>query len=224
MAVVAHAHTTLSNVKSFLGITGTSNDALLEKLIDNITEWVEGQLSGRRIKKTTYTNELHDGGEHDIFLFNWPIIQPPTLIAEFRSGPLDNPTFQAFQTNAFFVYEKAGFVHFLGRTPGRHFHGGFGGIGAGSVGTPSLGAGHQNLRFTFDAGFTKIPDDLELLAKQLVAKEFGQKQSQGKVVEAVEGTRIEWAGIGRRDVRITLTHEQQLVLSRYKRHNVGQNL
>lgn len=213
---VAHALTTRAKVKSYLGITDASNDTLLEELIDNVTEWIEGQLGGRRIKLTSYVDEEHDGGEQDIFLFNFPIAASPVLTGSFRTGPIETPTFQAFKVNDFVVYLKAGFVHFFARTPG--------GETIGVPGTTSKGS--LNIRFTYDAGFATIPDDLELLAKQLVATLFQRRNAQGIKKETVEGSSIEYRSPGDENDGLTeegLTGVQKSVLDRYKRHNVGQN-
>lgn len=211
MAVVAHALTTLAKVKLYLNISDTTNDTLLEQLIDNITEFVEGQLGGRRIKETVRTNEEHDGGEQDIFLDHWPVKETPALTAEFRTGPISNPTFQDFTADSFIVYPKGGFVHFFARTPGGE-----------TIGVPgSFGKGSRNLRFTYTAGFAAIPDDLELIAKQLVAKVFQRRTAQGIKSEAVEGSKIEYnvSDI----VKDDLSESQQAVLKRYRRYHVGEN-
>lgn len=220
MAVLPQALTTKADVKRFLDITVATDDTLLEQLIDNVTEWVEGMLGGRRIKETTYTDELHDGGEHDIFLPNFPITDTVTLVAEFRSGTIANPTFTAFTANDFIVYKNSGVVHFFARTPGRHLHDRFG-----FERSPKFEPGNQNLRFTFSAGFDTIPLDLELLAKQLVSLILDRRKAQNIKKETVEGTSIEYGGISSGASAVTLlTAEQKDVIRRYKRHNFGQNL
>ena len=211
MPVVAHALTTLSNVKLFLGITGTNDDALLEELIDKTTALVETFLGGRRIKLTTYVDELHDGGDYDVYLDNWPIAQSPAPTLEFRSGQVSSPTFQAFDANSFVIYFQSGFIHFFARTPGRTLR---------SDGV--IEPGNRNLRFTFDAGFAVIPDDIELVAKQVVGAIFNKRNSQGVKRESVEGTSIEY--FGDEQFNKLLSDEQRAVLDRYTRLNVGQNL
>jgi len=225
MAVVAHALTNRAKVKSYLGITDASNDSLLEELIDNVTEWVEGQLGGRRIKETPYVDEEHDGGEQDIFLNNWPVKATPTLTASFRTGTIESPIFQDFTANDFIVYNNAGFVHFFARTPGGER------VGAhGIVDVPrfhgEVTKGSLNLRFTYTAGFATIPDDLELLAKQLVATLFQRRNAQGIKKETVEGSSIEYRSPGDENEGLSiegLTGVQKAVIDRYTRHNVGQN-
>lgn len=211
MAIVPQALTTLAAVKQFLGITTATDDALLEALIDNVTELIEGFMGGRRIKEAVYIDELHDGGDFDIFLDNWPIKAAPALAAEFRTGTIANPTFQLFTENDFEVYNLSGFVHFFGRTPGKTLRG-----------DGLVTGGTRNLRFNYTAGFATIPLDIELVAKQLVAGIFTKRNSQGVKKESVEGTSIEYFTDDQ--VSALLTDEQRAVIDRYTRQSFGQNL
>ena len=52
MATIAYALTTKEKVKEFLGITGTTNDALIDSLINYITDFIESYVGGRRFKET----------------------------------------------------------------------------------------------------------------------------------------------------------------------------
>lgn len=211
MAVVAFALTTLASVKLYLGITNTDDDALLEQLIDQITDQIESLMGGRRIKTTTFVEEEHDGGEQDIFLRNWPIAGSPVLTAEFQVGPEDAPEFTAFKVNDFKVYNASGFVHFFARTPGGE-----------TFGESQLRRkGSLNLRFNYTGGFDEIPNDIVLLANQLVGKAFERRNAQGIKSEQVEGSKIEYK-TGDGDMG-DLTKTQKDTISKFKRHNVGQN-
>ena len=222
MAVVSYALTTLAAVKEFLSITDSSQDALLESLIDSVTDTIEGMLGGRRIAKETHANELHDGGEDKVFLKNWPIFESPTIVVERRSGTISNPNFVAFTVDEFVVYEDAGYLQFFGRTPGRHLHNNDNTL----LATPQLSGGHRNIRVTYDAGFTEIPHDLELLANQLVSSAFNRRTSVGIKKESVEGASVEYFGEQQSTQVHTslLTLEQKGVINKYRRYNVGQNL
>ncbi len=220
--VVSYALTTLASVKEFIGITDTSSDARLESLIDMITDQIEGMCGGRRFALETHTNELHDGGEDKVFVENFPIASSPTLVVERRSGTISNPTFVEFKVDEFVVYEKAGYIQFFGRTPGTHFHNN----DAALLATPTRTAGHRNIRVTYDAGFTVIPFDLELLANQMVSSAFNRASSVGIKKESVEGASVEYFGEQQSTQTHTslLTLEQQMVINKYRRYNVGQNL
>ncbi len=199
MAVLPQALTTLAAVKEYLGISSVTNDALLESLIDNFTELIENLMGGRRIKETAYVDEEHDGGEQDIFAFNWPIATSPALVAEFRTGTLAAPNFQAFTVEDFIVYTEGGYVHFFAKSP----------------------RGARNIRLTYTAGFAIIPLDIDLLAKELVAKEFNRRKSLGILRERTEGTEVEYANT---QTQQAMTPSQQATIDKYTRYNVGQNL
>ncbi len=223
MAVVTYALTTLASVKEFLGITDSSKDALLESLIDSISDQIESMCGGRRFAKETQTNELHDGGEDKVFVESFPVDQSSNvLVVERRSGTISNPTWVAYKVDEFVVYEKAGYIQFFGRTPGNHFHNN----DATLLATPTLSAGHRNIRVTYDAGFTIIPFDLELLANQMVASAFNRSSSVGIKKESVEGASVEYFGEQQSTQVHTslLTLEQKMVINKYRRYNVGQNL
>jgi len=55
MSVISNALTSLALVKQFLGITTSTNDALLENLINYVSTFIETSCGKRRFLKTTYT-------------------------------------------------------------------------------------------------------------------------------------------------------------------------
>jgi len=78
MSVAAASLITLDQLKTYLGPTfaaaaDTSNDALLESLIDSVSEWFNSHI-GRTLAKTTYTNVYFDGpGKPTLRLPNGPV-------------------------------------------------------------------------------------------------------------------------------------------------------
>ena len=199
MPVLPQALTTLAAVKEYLGITDNNSDDLLESLIDNFTELIENLMGGRRIKETAFVDEEHDGGEQDVFAFNLPIKTSPALTASFRTGTLAAPVFQDFTVEDFIVYPDGGFIHFFGKTPG----------------------GSRNISISYTAGFDPIPLDIDLLIKEMIAKEFNRRKSPGILRERVEGTEIEYANT---QTQQAITPTQQATIDKYTRYNVGQNL
>jgi len=72
--VDSYALTDLTDVKAHMGITGTANDALLNRLINVASDQLE-QYFNRRFKTRSYTMEMQDGdGTSDVMVDNWPII------------------------------------------------------------------------------------------------------------------------------------------------------
>jgi len=72
MPVKTTALTSLVNVKQYLGISSSDDDALLENIINRATDWVESYCD-RKFKQRTYY-EWHDGsGGRQLRLDNWPV-------------------------------------------------------------------------------------------------------------------------------------------------------
>lgn len=80
MSVAAPSLITLDQLKLYLGPNvGTTNDALLELLIDNVSEEFNRRL-GRTLAKTTYTSLALDGDHEEILeLPNWPAVSVTSI-------------------------------------------------------------------------------------------------------------------------------------------------
>ena len=65
----------LSDVKAYMGITTTSDNTLLDMLIDQASNIIKNEL-GTDVCATTYTNEVYSGdGTNTLMLDNYPIIE-----------------------------------------------------------------------------------------------------------------------------------------------------
>ena len=72
MAVGPYALTSLSNLKSWLGITASTDDAVLERAIDRATSRIESYLE-RNIKERSYAEWRSGAGVDTIRLHQWPV-------------------------------------------------------------------------------------------------------------------------------------------------------
>jgi hypothetical protein len=72
MAVGTYALTSLSNLKSWLGITASTDDAVLERAIDRATSRIESYLE-RNIKERSYAEWRSGAGVDTIRLHQWPV-------------------------------------------------------------------------------------------------------------------------------------------------------
>jgi len=186
----AYALTTLDAVKALLGITGSSDDAVLTHLINAATDWIERVTGQRRFKQTTHTNELFDGnGSHNLFTRNYPNVSITLL--EKRTSP---SAFETIASAKYYVDPVIGRILLDERTE----------------------RGAANYRITYIAGYATIPTDLEQLCIKLVVDEFNSRSGGGGITQESLGEySVTFADTGLlTDPFITKT------VNAYKRHPV----
>ena len=209
MANLPYAITTTSKVKTHLGISVSTYDAVIDTIVNSVTDFIEGYCN-RRFLETTYTNEIYDGGEpnqvggfrNKIMLKQFPVSSVTTV--EYMSGSYSSPVWNTLSANFWLLMAKAGYIQSL---------------------AGNFARGFQNIRVTYVAGFkidftsnateidpTKhtLPADITLVATQLAAKAYDKRFSEGKEREIVEGSQIVWLN--------ELTVEQKSVLDGYVKH------
>lgn len=81
MAVGTYALTSLANLKSWLGITASTDDTVLERAIDRATSRIESYLE-RNIKSRSYSEWRSGANVDTIRLYQWPV----TEVANVFSG------------------------------------------------------------------------------------------------------------------------------------------
>jgi len=174
MTALAYALTSVANVKTYLGISVSTYDALLEDMVDACTEWIEKYIGGRRIFDDAATTEYHDGAELgltkcSIFLKRWPINSVTGIY--YRTGDYDSPTWNVYDAgNDYILNSTTREIYFPGGLP----------------------VGVQNIKVVYRGGFTVVPDDISFACKKLVAKEFERRKAQGITTESVGGMSISW--------------------------------
>lgn len=174
MAVVSYALTTLVQLKAHLDITASTWDTVLEQMIDGATDYIESMCGQRRFKSTTYTAKLFDGSPasdrciRSIYLPHLPVTAVATV--EYNIGTPSNPSWQEFLDDDWIFYEDRGEIRFASDLP----------------------VGRQNIRITYTAGYSTIPQDLEQLCIRLASREWNKRKSQGMSNENVGGMSINW--------------------------------
>lgn len=139
-ALNSWALTTEADVKESLGITGTSQDNLIRRKINQATDMIEafcGKNNGQHFASTTYTNEEYDGtGTNQLILRNAPVISLSNF-SERNTTENDND-WTTIESRDYFVDLTAGVIDCrFGILP------------------------YWNLyKVTYVAGFTTIPSDL----------------------------------------------------------------
>lgn len=197
--------TTTAKVKTLLGITSATNDALIDQLVMWATDFIEG-YTNRTFKEATYSNEIYDGGEpnqsggfrNKLMLKNFPV--SAVSVVEYMSGSYSAPTWNTLSADYWVLYGDEGYIQSL---------------------AGNFARGFKNYRTSYTAGYKidftneltsthTLPFDITMLATQLVAKIYDKRFSEGKSNETVEGQAISW--------RSELAPEQKSVLDSYTKN------
>lgn len=196
--MIDYTLTQTSDVKEYLNITGSTYDALIEKLVYGVSEYLQSYLGGRGLKEVART-EYYDGGTSILSLRQYPVASVASL--SYKSGTNDSPTWNLIPTNNYDVDTRSGLIK-----------------------NATLPSGTENIKVVYTAGYKidfanrytaanhTLPHDLSMIATQLVAKVFDTRFSQGKINESVEGQSVNWT--------YSLTDEMKVVLSRYSQGRI----
>ena len=198
--IYTFALTTVARVKDRLGITVSTNDAEILRLINAVTDLIEGE-TGRRFMYGTVTSEVHEiRGVNDMIPIKQAPINTITSI-EYSTGIGSNRTWVTLDTS---LYEKMG----DGKSGLIKVWGG-------------LGRGINAVRVTYTGGYKiawsaagdnnthTLPADLTDLAERLVTKYWKRREAEGKSSEGIANASIQW--------RSDLEKADQQILDRHRR-------
>lgn len=197
--IYPHALTTVQRVKDRLAITVSGNDAVLLRLINAVTDLIEGE-TGRRFLRSTVANELHEiRGANDMV----PVKQPPLVSIsslEYSIGIGSNRSWVALDSSMYEIMGdgKSGLIKVWG----------------------GLGRGVNSVRVTYIGGYLidwanygntthTLPADLTDLAERLVTKYWKRREAEGKSQEGINAASIQW--------RSDLEKADQQILDRHRR-------
>lgn len=168
------AFTTLTEVKTFLGITGTDDDARITALIPPTEAFIE-KLLGICIEKRTGIEEFHDGrARREQILDCRPVIQVTNL----NDDPNRVwPTGTDIQASRYTVNKGAGVVALDPFDPDFPI-----------TGIPGVfQIGNRNVRVTYDAGYepADVPPDLKYLVALFIAGALNADDKAGLASETI---------------------------------------
>jgi len=110
MAINNNGLTTVARVKSFIGITVADYDTLLERLINQVSDFVE-HYCDRTFIETANSNELYDGtGTDKLFLKNFPVSSTATFTLEKRNSNQNVSSWSSIDSELFFVDYTTGII------------------------------------------------------------------------------------------------------------------
>lgn len=196
-----HALTTKARVKDLIGISNTNFDSVFDRLINSVTDFIEGYCS-RRFKETTYTNEVYSIENHNeeyLILKQSPVTSLTKL--EYSVGLPSSKGWTEYAADDYEVMND-------GKNGMIRVHGG-------------LYKGTNTARATYVAGYKinwtnagdssthTLPADLTSIAERMVIKLFKRREAEGKDSEGFNGSTVSWLK--------TLLDEDKAVLNRYTR-------
>lgn len=177
MSTLANALTTTAKVKTYLGITDSASDSVIELLINQATMFIENYCGGRKFLSQAYVDIVDTRNTDKLFFEQYPV----TALTEvaYRSGTISAPVWIAYSVENYLLYAKAGYVKFFMTLPKQS----------------------QGIRLSYTAGYLidftnettashTLPFDLTMACTELVAHKYGERQSQGISSQSTEGQSV----------------------------------
>ena len=203
--ILAYALTTVARVKDRMQITVSDNDSVLQRLVNAVTDFIEGE-TGRRFKETTYTDEVYSFEDRQAILAvrNIPVTALSDL--KFRAGTPSQPNYTSLSTDQYELLEngQTGLIQLYGMIFGNVVN----------VLKVTYTAGYKiNFSNAGDAGDATpthtLPADLTDLAERLVVRWWKRRELGGKLSEGLQGGSIQWKDL--------LDSEDVETINRYRR-------
>lgn len=204
MAVPADALTTRAKVKSYLDITDSNTDTIIDELINYTTQYIKSYCGGRSFLATNYV-ETYDTyrGRRKVFLKQRPVNSVSAV--KYRSGTPTNVVWVTYNADGYLVYNDEGYIHFYAQLPQIS----------------------QGLQITYNAGYLidfaneftaqhTLPADLTLVATEICAKIFNTRKSAGILQETTEGQSVSYSY---KSHELDDTH--RTVLASYQQHRIA---
>lgn len=155
---------TLSNVKAWLSETGTANDALLSRLLDAASAYLETLLN-RQLLQTQYTHTTNGSGHTRMSLPHTPVTSVSSATIDDVSIPLS-------------VNGKTGYLYSNSML-----------YLVNLVLTPGV----QNVSVVYTAGYAVVPRDLEQACIELVGLRYKDRDRIGLVSKGLAGETITYS-------------------------------
>lgn len=158
---------TLADLKTYLGISGTSEDAVLQIFLNRADAQAK-RIIGRDIEKpqSNYAEETDGHGESILQVRNFPIIS--VVSVEFHDGS----SWQPVSSSEYSVKKSSGQIRFP---------------------YSSVPRGFGNVRITYMGGYETVPHDVTEAVVRIAASAYNRRNSDGIKREKIEGAEIEYS-------------------------------
>jgi uncharacterized phiE125 gp8 family phage protein len=161
MAVSTAALVSLTDTKTFLGVSGTTSDARIESLIDAWSDRIE-RLCSRQFVARAYTTRVSGSGTENLLLPQRPVSAIGSVTMIYGAGTQEITT--AIQSTEYRADLERGILYRLG---GAYWNWNDDAVSVWS-------AGFKNYQVVYTAGYasSSIPADLQLIAKECIAGSY----------------------------------------------------
>jgi len=171
--------TTKEKVKAYLSLTGTTNDALIDELIKNVSDTIHG-FCNRSLERNTYTEYFDtELGHSKLFLNNYPVISLTSV--QYRNGSWGAITWQDLNINDYLLNDN-GKVSLSFTTPQAEKY------------IKIVYVGGYLIDFSNETNATlhTLPYELTQIATEWVSSLFNTRTSTGVSSEKTEGQSISY--------------------------------
>lgn len=113
MALKSYALTTVQRLKDFLGLSSTTStqDDVLERIVNSATEYIENYLRFR-VKETTYTQEEYDTDPTDtLILKQRPINSSETFTLQRRNSAVNEDEWETVDSQYYHIDYNSGIIY-----------------------------------------------------------------------------------------------------------------
>lgn len=204
MALADNALTTLDTIKNELGITDTSEDVKLERLINAVSGFIQ-KYTGQKYGRQTKTVKLNGSGEQYLMLEDKPIIS----ISSITYGDLTITDYELEVRDSEIgaIFREEGWSR--------------DGIAVGLVGDPAGERRNFTVEYTYGYVLPKddgspdprtLPHDLEQLAIELVVRKYQISNLEAYGLSSLKQGRITYT-FSNKD----LDYDQKSVLNSYRK-------
>ena len=214
--------TTKATIKTLIGVSDTSLDAVIDLLIPQAEAIIKGYLK-REIEEATYT-EYYSGSGDQIIVLNQTPVQSIPSVNEDSGGYYGDGT-DVFPASSLLVegtdyvlrkddatnteVSKSGILYRIGKAWPRPYSRLRGQLAS----APGLGLG--NIKVVYVAGWATVPADITFAANKLVTSMLASRKLQGRVEsESIEDYSYTLAGA---DDEAKMLDSVKGSLARYKK-------
>lgn len=186
----ATALTDTTTVKRYLRVTASTDDDLIQQLINQWSARIE-KICGRAFHDATYTENISGTRARYIVLRQYPVVSITSLKAVYGAGT--DETTETIASTDYRLDLDTGIVHLISDRlwPDQ---------------TRDFARGFRNYRCVYVAGYTTIPEDVAQVCAECVADSYGQTKLNAAIKSESLG-----------DYSYTLVDQAQLSASQAER-------